>query len=109
MHERVQMRAIFTFTFHEFAVADTTLGLFTRVFSPHHDVVVDEASAIACRFEMRILLSAGDPDVPNSPPGLVQLHVHRVDPRVVRGHGIAHVHGDIVLLEGERREGCIHK
>lgn len=46
--------------------------------SAHHDVVVDESFAITCRFEVGILFGAGDPYVPHTPPGLIELHVHRV-------------------------------
>lgn len=46
----------------------------------HHDVVVDEALAVAGRLEVRVLLRAGDLDVPHTSPSLVQLQVHRVDP-----------------------------
>lgn len=67
--------------------------------SPHHDVAVDEALTIAGGLEVWILLSAGDPNVPHSPPSLIQLHVHRVHSWVVRGHGVTHVHWDVVLLE----------
>ena len=67
--------------------------------SPHHDAVVDEALAVAGGLEVRVLLGAGDPDVPHAPPGLVELQVNRVHARVVRGHGVAHVHRDVVLLE----------
>ena len=64
-------------------------------------VPVYEASSVAGRFEVGVLLRAGDPDAPHSPPGLVQLQVHRVHPRVVGGHGVAHGGGDPVLLEVE--------
>lgn len=47
--------------------------------SPHHDVVVDEALAVAGRFEVGVLFSAGDLDVPHASPSLVQLQVNRVD------------------------------
>ena len=60
---------------------------------------MDEALAVAGRFEVGVLLGAGDLDVPNASPSLVQLQVNRVDARVVRGHGVAHVHRDVVFLE----------
>lgn len=65
----------------------------------HQYAVVDEAFAVSSRFEVGVFFSAGDPDVPDTPPCLVQLHVHRVDARVVRSHGVTHVHWDVVLLD----------
>lgn len=65
----------------------------------YHYVVVNEALAITSRFEVGVLFSAGDPNVPHTPPCLVELQVHRVHARVVRGHGVAHVHWDVVLLQ----------
>lgn len=65
----------------------------------HHDVVVHEALAVAGRLEVRVLLGAGDLDVPHAPPGLVELQVDWVDARVVGSHGVAHVHWDAVLLQ----------
>lgn len=51
---------------------------------------------------MRILLRAGHLDAPHLLPGVVQLHVHRVDARVVGSHSVAHVGGDPVFLVVER-------
>lgn len=56
----------------------TCSRIFTKMTSAHHDVVVDESFAITCRFEVGILFGAGDPYVPHTPPGLIELHVHRV-------------------------------
>lgn len=72
---------------------------------------MDEALAVAGRFEVWVLLSAGDLDAPHAPPGLVELQVNRVDAGVVGGHGVAHVHWDVVLLEAENniRGGYRHK
>lgn len=79
------------------------LGLFKElwltVLSPHHDVAVNEALAVAGRLEMGILFSAGDPNVPHTSPSLVKLQVYGVDTWVVRSHGVTHVHWNVVLLE----------
>lgn len=60
---------------------------------------------------MWVLLSAGHLDAPNLLPGVVQLHVYRVDARVMRSHCVAHVSGDPMLLgmklhkrEGEKKK-----
>lgn len=66
------------------------------------DAAVDEAPAEACRFEMRILLSAGHLDAPDLLPGLVELHVDGIDARVVRSHCVTHVCGDAMFLRGEK-------
>lgn len=65
----------------------------------YHDAIVDEAPSVPCRFQVRVLFGAGDADVPHLLPGLVELHVHRVHPGVVRGHRVAHARGDAVLLQ----------
>ena len=66
---------------------------------------VDEAAAVARGSQVGVLLGAGDLDGPHRLPGLVQLAVDRVHPRVVGCHRVAHVSGDPVLLEtGEGRE-----
>ena len=77
---------------------------------------MDEALAVAGRFEVGVLFSAGELDVPHTSPRLVQLQVNWVHTGVVRGHSVAHVHWDVVLLEMEdihtQRhicEGYIHK
>lgn len=64
----------------------------------HHDVFVDEAPPIPSWFEMRIFFGAGDFNVPNLLPGLIKLNVYRVDSGVVRGHRVAHVGRNAVLL-----------
>lgn len=64
----------------------------------HHDVFVNEASPIPSWFQMWIFFSAGDFNIPNLLPGLVKLNVDRVDTRMVRGHCIAHVSRNAVLL-----------
>lgn len=68
------------------------------------DAAVDETSPEARGLEVRILLRAGHLDAPHLLPGVVQLQVHRVDARVVGGHGVAHVGGDPVFLVDERGE-----
>lgn len=70
--------------------------------STHHDAIVDEAAAVASRFQVWIFLRACHPDGPNLLPSLVQLHVDRVHTRVVGGHSVPHVSGDAMLLQ--RRE-----
>lgn len=62
------------------------------------NATVDEATSEACRLQVRVLLRAGHFDTPDFFPGVVQLHVDRVDPRVMRSHCVAHVGGDSVLL-----------
>lgn len=66
------------------------------------DAAVDETSAEAGGLEVGVLLRAGHLDAPHLLPGVVQLHVHRVDARVVGGHGVAHVGGNPVFLVVER-------
>lgn len=71
-----------------------------------------EALAVAGRLEVGVLLGAGDLNVPHAPPGLVELQVDRVDARVVRSHGVAHVHWDVVLLQWPQTQanrGRTHK
>lgn len=68
--------------------------------STHHDAIVDEAAAVASRFQVWIFLRARHPDGPNLLPSLVQLHVDRVHTRVVGGHSVPHVSGDAMLLQG---------
>lgn len=63
------------------------------------DPVVDETAAVASWPQMGVFLSAGHLDVPHRLPGLVELAVNWVNPRVVRSHCIAHICGDAVLLE----------
>lgn len=63
---------------------------------------MDETSAEAGGLEVGVLLRAGHLDAPHLLPGVVQLHVHRVDARVVGGHGVAHVGGDPVFLVVQR-------
>lgn len=62
------------------------------------DAAVDETSPEAGGLEVRVLLRAGHLDAPHLLPGVVQLHVHRVDARVVGSHGVAHVGGDPMFL-----------
>ena len=69
------------------------------------DAIVDEAPAVAGWSEVRILLCAGHLDAPHCLPGLVQLAVDRVDPRVVGGHSISHVCRNPMLLEGKTGVG----
>ena len=69
------------------------------------DPVVDEAPAVPSWSQMRVFLSAGHLDAPHRLPGLVELAVNRVNPRVVRSHCVAHICGDTVLLERGQDEG----
>lgn len=66
-----------------------------------------EATAIACRPQVGVLLRAGDADAPHGPPGLVQLSVHRIDAGVVWAHGVSHVYGDPMLLGGRGGDAAI--
>lgn len=59
---------------------------------------MDEAPPISSWFQMWIFLSAGDSNIPNLLPGFIKLNVYRVDSRVVRGHRIAHVRRNAMLL-----------
>lgn len=65
----------------------------------YHDAIVDEAPSVPCRLQVRVLFRAGDADVPHLLPGLVELQVHWVHARVVRGHRVAQPRGDAVLLQ----------
>ncbi len=65
------------------------------------NAAVDETSPEAGGLQVRVFLRAGDLDAPHLFPGVVQLHVDRVDARVVGRHRIAHVSGDPMLLEDE--------
>jgi len=60
---------------------------------------MDEASPIACRSQVWILLSTGDSHVPDLAPSLVEVAVHGVDAGVVRCHGVVHVHCDVMRLQ----------
>lgn len=73
----------------------------------YHDAIVDEAPSVPCRLQVWILFRAGHPDVPHLLPGLVELHVHRVHPGVVRGHRVAHARRDAVLLQCTRGMGRV--
>lgn len=64
----------------------------------HHDVFVDEAPPVSGWFQMRIFFCAGDSNIPNLLPSLVKLNMYRVDARMVRGHCVAHVGRNAVLL-----------
>lgn len=58
---------------------------------------------------MGIFLSAGHLDGPHRLPGLIELTVNWVNPRVVRSHCITHISWDAMLLERGKcgdRTGC---
>lgn len=74
---------------------------------PDLDPVVDEATAVTSRPQMGVLLSAGHLDAPHRLPGLIELAVNWINPRVVRRHRIAHICRDAVLLERGRCGGRI--
>lgn len=59
---------------------------------------MNEATAVAGRAEMGILLSAGHLDAPHRFPGLIELRVDRVHARVVGGHSIPQIRGNPMLL-----------
>lgn len=65
------------------------------------NAAVDETSPEAGGLQVWVFLCAGDLDAPHLLPGVIQLHVDRVDTRVVGRHRIAHVSGDPMLLEDE--------
>lgn len=69
------------------------------------NAAVDESSPEAGRLQVRVFLRAGHLDAPHLFPGVVQLHVDRVDARVVGCHGVAHIGGDSVFLQIEKRRG----
>lgn len=48
---------------------------------------------------MRVFLRAGHLDAPHFFPGVVELHVNRVDARVVWRHSVAHVGGNSMFLK----------
>ena len=64
----------------------------------HHDVFVDEAPPVSSWFQVWIFFRAGDSNIPDLLPGLIQLNVYRVDARMVRGHCVAHVSRNAMLL-----------
>lgn len=68
------------------------------------NAAVDETSPEASRLQVRVFLCAGHLDAPHLLPGIVQLHVDRVDAGVVGRHSITHVCGDPMLLEARKRE-----
>lgn len=74
------------------------VGVQVCVGSPHHDAVVNEATAVAGRAEMGVLLSAGRLDAPHRFPGLIELRVDGVHTRVVGGHSIPQIRGNPMLL-----------
>lgn len=63
------------------------------------NAAVDETSPEASRLQVWVLLRAGHLDAPHFLPGVIQLHVHGVDARVMRRHRVPHVSGDPMLLE----------
>lgn len=68
-------------------------------FSPYTNAAVDETTPESGRLQVWVFLCAGHFDAPHLLPGIVQLHVDRVDARVVGRHSVAHVGGDSMLLE----------
>lgn len=68
----------------------------------HHDVPVHEAPAVPRGLQVRVLLGAGAAHVPHLLPGAVERAVHGVHARVVRGHRVARVRRDPVLLGPSR-------
>lgn len=65
------------------------------------DAAVAETSPKAGRLQVGVFLRAGHLNAPHLLPGVVQLHVDRVDARVVGRHRITHVSGDPMRLEVE--------
>lgn len=68
----------------------------------HHDVFVDEASSVPCRFQMWVFFCAGNSDVPDLFPGIIKLNVYWVDSWVVWSHCIAQVSWNTVFLKHDR-------
>ena len=66
--------------------------------APHHNAIVNEATAVAGRAEMGILLSAGHLDAPHRFPGFIELCVDGVHAGVVGGHSIPQIRGNPMLL-----------
>lgn len=64
---------------------------------------MDEATAVPSWPQMGVFLCTGHLDAPHRLPGLIELAVNWVNPRVVWSHGIAHICWDTMLLE---RRGC---
>lgn len=67
------------------------------------DPIVDEATAVTSWPQMRVFLSAGHLDAPHRLPGLIELTVNWINPRVVWSHCIAHICGNAMVLEREQR------
>ena len=65
---------------------------------PHHNAIVNEATAVAGRAEMGVLLSAGHLDAPHRFPGFIELCVDGVHAGVVGGHSIPQIRGNPMLL-----------
>lgn len=65
---------------------------------PYHNTIVNEASAVAGRAEMGILLSAGHLDAPHRFPGFIELRVDGVYARMVGSHSIPQIRGNPMLL-----------
>lgn len=65
---------------------------------PHHNAIVNEATAVAGRAEMGVFLSAGHLDAPHRFPGLIELRVDGVHTRVVGGHSIPQIRRNPMLL-----------
>lgn len=65
---------------------------------PYHDAIVNEATAVASRAEMGILLGAGHLNAPDRFPGLIELCVDGVHARVVGSHSITQIRRNPMLL-----------
>lgn len=65
---------------------------------PYTNAAVDETPPEASGLQVRVFLRAGHLDGPHFLPGVVELHVNRVDARVVGRHSVAHVGGDSMFL-----------
>jgi len=65
---------------------------------PHHNAIVNEATAVAGRAEVGVLLSAGHLDAPHRFPGFIELCVDGVHAGVVGGHSIPQIRGNPMFL-----------
>lgn len=68
----------------------------------HHDIFVDEASSIPCRFQMWVFFRAGNSDIPDLFPGIIKLNMYRIDSRMVWSHCIAQISWNTMFLKHNR-------
>lgn len=68
----------------------------------HHDISVDEASPIPCRLQVWVFFCAGNSDIPDLFPGIIELNMYWVDSRMVWSHCIAQISWNTMFLKHSR-------